>query len=257
MRLLLSFFLFLVINYSAVCCFCAPFNFCKHLEIIEDNETVFIFMGSYIQEESLPNYTKAVQFKIEKVYNGEVVKPNSQHYSGEAYTNTDSTIWVLAGSEDGCLRNLNESDAIFALTYQTNWPAPNDSVGYVPSVCYSDYFPISDDQTITGKIYPGDDITMDLTEFEGLISNSCNSTSTFDYTNSNQIKVYPNPISDVLNIQIKGDEDSWKITLYDTEGNKHFVPDGTQIDMNEFESGIYFLSFRNETIVITKKVVKI
>jgi len=257
MRLLLIVFLILGINFSALACFCAPFTLCEYLGHLEDNETTLIFMGSFIQEESITSSISVVQYKIEKIYKGEVVTPDSPHYNNEPYTNTDSTVWLLSGYSDSCYRKLDGSKAIFVLTYNPGWP-DHDAVGYVPSICNSDYFPISEDQTITGYIYSGDDVTMELSEFEELLPIGCNPLATNDEPTSvtNQINVYPNPATNVVNFDFVGSEDSWNVTLFDKTGKIIRVTDDSSINLGELDPGIYFLSFTNGKTIHTKKIVK-
>ena len=68
MRLALILFLILSIKFSSFGCFCAPFHLCKLLDITENDEKTMIFMGSYIQEDSINSWQKAFQFKIDKIY---------------------------------------------------------------------------------------------------------------------------------------------------------------------------------------------
>jgi len=87
MKALLSVLLILGINYSALSCTCPFSPLSKHLENFEDDETALVFKGSYIQEEPMGSYN-AVQFKIEMIYSGEVITPDSPYYNGKTYTNT-------------------------------------------------------------------------------------------------------------------------------------------------------------------------
>jgi len=255
MRFVLIFSLIVGINVSSFGCFCASLKLCKLLEITESDEKTMIFMGSYIQEESMSSWQNAFQFKVEKIYRGEVITPSSSYYNGEPYINTDSTAWLLAGASEGCLRTLSESKSIFIVTYNDFWPA-HDSIGYVPTICRYDHFYVSEDQMVTGA-WPGDDFTMGLAEFEEIITNGCTSTSTFDNTNSNKIEVYPNPIIDVVNIDLNKSEADWQIALYDTNGNKMKDIVSTDVDVSEFDPGVYFLVFTKGKMVRTKKIVKI
>ena len=70
------------------------------------------------------------------------------------------------------------------------------------------------------------------------------------------LSVYPNPTNNVLNIKI--DESLSTIQLKDITGKlvKTFQANSTQLNIAEFESGIYFLEIANETNKSVIKVIK-
>ena len=202
-----------------------------------------VFMGSYLSEEMLGSSgDKAIKFKAEKIYNGEIVTPTSIHYRGEPYVNTDSTIWLRTGSESFCGRPFDSTRAIYIVDYNSwiNLINPDSEVGYIPSVCFSDYFPISDDNEVTGWIWEQQDTTIALEEFEALIENTCGAISSVDDTDdSNQISIYPNPVNDILSIKCSAQCTIKNIELYDIQGNLIKSSIATSIDMSNLNSGVY------------------
>jgi len=77
--------------------------------------------------------------------------------------------------------------------------------------------------------------------------------------NDKSIHFYPNPVSNILNVKVKSDENrEFPLTIYNSIGTKvyHcFVPEGTnhQIDDSGFAKGIYVIqanSFSSEKLII-------
>ena len=137
----LIFFIFttcLLINTSAFSCDCFQPSFCDEISDLNYAEGGIVFKGSFLRSDSINSLLTAYEFKIEELYKGEVVTPSSPLYTGEFYTNTDSTVWILSGPTDNCHRTLSENTAIFAVTY--NYLSPTMDFGYTPSFCRNDYF---------------------------------------------------------------------------------------------------------------------
>ncbi len=75
----------------------------------------------------------------------------------------------------------------------------------------------------------------------------------------NEIVIYPNPTSDVINVIMNGVKLS-HITITDVLGKVVYEIDSslekTEINLTNFQSGIYFIQIQTEGSTITKKVVK-
>jgi hypothetical protein len=68
--------------------------------------------------------------------------------------------------------------------------------------------------------------------------------------------LYPNPTSDILNVNVKN-QNIEKIILYDISGKKLKVFNESSIDLMEFKTGLYFIKIHTKTRkVLTSKVVK-
>ncbi|MBC8883700.1 T9SS type A sorting domain-containing protein [Flavobacterium piscinae] len=72
------------------------------------------------------------------------------------------------------------------------------------------------------------------------VNSNCNLTSQ-DFT-KNQIAIYPNPVNDVLNINLENSIIS-SVTVFNTLGQKVYFSYSTtsQIDVSKLEAGVYFL----------------
>lgn len=239
-------------------CTCFPLSFCDYYENNMDNETTLIFKGSYLYEEEIDSWTKAVQYKVEKIYKGEIVTETSIYYTGESYVNTDSTVWLLSGSSASCLRSLGNTTAIFIVTYNAIW-GPNDmNVGYVPTICATDYLPISDNNEVTGCIWETQDVTISLEELEPLLEEGCGITSTDDTIDDfNEFSIYPNPVNDILHIKCLDQCIVTNTELYDIRGNLIKRSNGNSIDMKHLSPGVYFVKAHSPQSNHIDKVIKI
>jgi hypothetical protein len=79
----------------------------------------------------------------------------------------------------------------------------------------------------------------------------------------NQVIVYPNPVSDILNINFELNKSTTsKIEILDLSGKQvTVIADenlkgmvSKQINTTEFKSGIYFVKIQTENETVTKKI---
>jgi len=69
---------------------------------------------------------------------------------------------------------------------------------------------------------------------------------------SGELLIYPNPVSDILNITQEID-----IKLYDVVGNLIISKEKTrQIDMTNLPSGIYNLNINKDNKIINNRIIK-
>lgn len=76
-------------------------------------------------------------------------------------------------------------------------------------------------------------------------------------SNLSAISVFPNPVSDVLNIKTPSNIDVKKVTINDLSGKKFnasFV--NSQINLVSLVKGVYIVSIETSAGTITKKIVK-
>lgn len=75
---------------------------------------------------------------------------------------------------------------------------------------------------------------------------------------ADQVKVYPNPASDFLNVYLNGGFEMEKLTLSNITGQQIFQANvagkRTMIDVSALENGLYFLTVRSNNGMVTKKV---
>lgn len=74
-----------------------------------------------------------------------------------------------------------------------------------------------------------------------------------------QVSVYPNPASNVINIDVAANVSAVSITAYDTKGQIVFAEENaattTTIDATNFASGVYYLTISSDAGTAVKKVV--
>lgn len=76
----------------------------------------------------------------------------------------------------------------------------------------------------------------------------------------NVVFIYPNPTKNILNYQVKEGNNIDTITINDISGkmisNVNVNPSNSFIDVSNLSSGIYFVDFKSENQIITKKIIK-
>lgn len=78
-----------------------------------------------------------------------------------------------------------------------------------------------------------------------------------DGTNSNSVKMYPNPVRSILYLQLSDDNN--RLTIFNMLGAKVFdsiVPSTYTLDMNSYKSGIYIVRVENRYGIQNGKIVK-
>jgi hypothetical protein len=70
--------------------------------------------------------------------------------------------------------------------------------------------------------------------------------------------VYPNPTSDIL--YFKGIKNITQITIYDVTGNAHQDASinyaTNSIDLSNLNTGVFFIQFQTDNIILVKKIIK-
>lgn len=86
----------------------------------------------------------------------------------------------------------------------------------------------------------------------GIISNISNNISAND-----AFHIYPNPTNRILNIKIDDAENEFETVIFNQVGQSTYKSKNqTQIDMNNFSNGIYFIRINNDKQIFTKKIIK-
>lgn len=109
-----------------------------------------------------------------------------------------------------------------------------------------------------GKIFVGGNFTtyQDNGESAYLIAlHSETSLSIENFTNSNIVSLYPNPVKDILNIDILDNTIS-SIKVYDLQGKLILEDTNTTINVNHLSNGIYIVKVVTEEGEFTKKFIK-
>lgn len=97
----------------------------------------------------------------------------------------------------------------------------------------------------------GSYFTIDTNTTENIVFNGCTETALNAISTSDKYKVYPNPVTETLNVS--GVTENDKITLYNTVGSLIKSDVGNKMDISELASGLYFLKINNNhTIKILK-----
>lgn len=100
------------------------------------------------------------------------------------------------------------------------------------------------------KIY---NTALSQTEITNLYTNNTLSSSNFSQNNL-EVSLYPNPVRDILNIEIKNDIQS--IEIYNIQGQKVLSSNQKQINVSDLAAGMYMVRIQDvEKNITTKKIV--
>jgi len=85
------------------------------------------------------------------------------------------------------------------------------------------------------------------------------STGIIDFSNNN-LKIYPNPAKEILNIELSENKNIGIIKLYNVVGEKVYEVSGinsseTSINLHSLSKGVYFIQILNTNDKLTKKII--
>ncbi len=262
--LLVITFLTCMLVKSSISCSCVGNSFCDNIDKLAATDSDLVFMGSFIQSEHMASIFNAVQFKVENIYFGEIITPDSPLYGGgQEYVNTDSTIWVFTGNSSICLPDVKEQSAIIAITYREYQIVSASDFGYVTHMCETSYLPVSPEGIVSGWIteaFQEDSISIEA--FEEFYDTGCDvlsggtSTANTEYDEI-EFSIYPQPTTYRLNITAPVDLHDWEINLYDLTGRSIAVEKGVSLDLSFLNPGVYFIQFTKDRQRYIKKIIKI
>ena len=239
-------------------CSCIGNSFCSNLEKFTDNDNDLVFMGSFIQSEELEGIFSGLQFKVEKIYYGDIITPDSPLYGGEHFINSDTTVWIFSGNSAICMPdiNLNQS-AILSVSYKNNVYSTANEFGYATHVCDMCYLPVSESGMVSGWITePFVDEEMSIEEFEDFFNNNCDNSSNSRDINKIEVDVFPQPTTGILKLP-ELYTDNWDLRLFDSGGRQVVILKSSSIDISHLEPGIYFLQGKSQRQRFTERIIKI
>lgn len=79
------------------------------------------------------------------------------------------------------------------------------------------------------------------------------STSTYNF---DKVSVYPNPVTEVLNIELNKNSILEIVKIYDISGKEIFADTVSQIDMSSYNSGVYLVEVKSNFGISTHKIIK-
>jgi len=251
---------FLINLQTLTACSCFISNFCENIEKFTDKDSDLIIKGTIIQRDSLTPIFQAIQYKIDQIYFGEIVTPDSPIYMGEEYMNTDTTVWIFSANSSICMPDVLDQQAIMAISYnEHNFLGMASSFGYSFGGCLPNYFPISQDQNVTGWIWNYNIIqeTISLEEFEEVITTGCAQLSSVTNENySDNIKIFPQPTTGELFLVSEDELEEWTVSMHDLTGREVRKINTYHIDISDLEAGVYFLRFVKNRHQFIKRIIK-
>ncbi|WP_035654421.1 T9SS type A sorting domain-containing protein, partial [Flavobacterium saliperosum] len=110
-----------------------------------------------------------------------------------------------------------------------------------------------------GKIFVAGNFTTykDSGESAYLIAlHSETSLATENFTNSNGVSLYPNPVKDILNIDLVDNTRISSVKIYDLQGKLLLEKASNDIDVSSLSVGVYLIKIKSEKGEFTKKFIK-
>lgn len=225
---------------------------CDVLEATSDDEKTLVFRGSFIKEVVISPSTSLMQYSVDEIYRGDVVTPLSPYYETGAFVNTMEAVWLVSGISVSCDRTLDHSDGIFIVSYQGATQG-HSLIGYRPTICRQDRFYIAQNHIVKG-VYPYEDFVMVLWEFEDLLRYGCYSEAS---DTKQDLILTPNPVTDIVDLQLVLPEDNWSFILFDCTGRELLLFQETSINLQNLATGVYFIVATNGKKRRSKRLVKL
>jgi photosystem II stability/assembly factor-like uncharacterized protein len=123
----------------------------------------------------------------------------------------------------------------------------NDSLDYETQVTYALIVQVSDNTFRDSAL-----ITINV--------NDVDETSVGNINSNNLIKIYPNPASDILYIDVPEElKDGFEVEMFSVTGRVIFHKSGyiKKIDISDFQKGIYFVTVKSKEFITTERIIKI
>ena len=175
--------------------------------------------------------------------------------TGRAIYPTHDNGYIITGTSSGAAFQqsgiIMKTDSLGNMEWENYWDYGTTFAGLVDVIQTTDYgYAAAGYASVNGnlQIY----LVKLLQDGVSLSDNPVESNST--------IKIFPNPVDDIINIHIDGLTEASRYKLYDQFGR--LLKTGTfehaifNIDINEMASGIYLLSIEYNNLVETRKLIK-
>lgn len=187
---------------------------------------------------------------------------NYQWYKdGQALDGEDKPFVTLtpAAEPEGAyvLQAINESACVESVAYAVHIPSYETQLADI-------YLPAGETQVLNGvTIMPGSSYTWDLLSVNGcdstiylnVLVDTTNVSSVFDRSISDRLQLAPNPTDGLMSFSL--DTEVLSIRLMDSQGRFEILsPIGSQIDISNYPSGLYFLIFDTSEGLISRKIIK-
>lgn len=168
----------------------------------------------------------------------------------------------------GCSYNTITGEPVWKTTLLANTislPAANRIPNMIPSEVDFVQVVVGANATATPPV-PANTAASIIT-FDNYISRATATSTflnsdTFEAVLQEVVSLYPNPVSDVLNLSIEGSETINAVEIIDLNGRQIFTKtfndvSNTQINVNELSTGIYLINVTSGEKTVTKKFIKL
>ncbi|TYA55950.1 endonuclease [Formosa maritima] len=235
--------------------------FTEYMEGSSNNKALEISNWSFSPVVDLSVYT------IKLSSNGSPTWTATYNFPTNATINYGETFVIANGSLAVCTNVVDDFNNTI-----TSFNG-NDAIGLFKNDVLIDIIGTLGDATVFGENvtlvkspswYPTPSTTFNINDWVSYPSNTCSDLghtililSTDNFT-SEDFNIYPNPVSDILNIQLKNPNET-QIEIYNILGKRVLTKTINQsqiINIENLNSGIYILKFTQGNSTISKKLIK-
>lgn len=176
----------------------------------------------------------------------------------------DTSITILGQDGLNCGANLDgfeiDDELIVALSMILDWQT-GEMMWYLEGACGLHHLRLQD-ETVQGQITE----TMTEQNYQDFKDGILNCTedvdvNTTEILNENEVAVFPNPVNDVLNIEVENQEIK-AIEIFDSNSSllierTELHIQNTNLNLAKLQAGIYFVRIRTNKGILTKKILKL
>jgi hypothetical protein len=165
-------------------------------------------------------------------------------FSGQAQTNGGGACYVCFGRAMGYFTGFGIGwTDIHGAGCQRSDPKPRSFTGYTQNG--NGYYNANAPQGDAVRIYNYARLVRNVTSASGMNDQN---------TKNSSIAMYPNPTTEIINIEVSGDQ-NFEISVYDSFGNLVLKEDNsTIIDLSGLSNGLYFTLFTSENKTVYNKI---
>ncbi len=239
--------------------------------------TIDIFFSEYVEGSGtnkaleIANFTGATvnlsNYSLKLNSNGGAIWNYVYSFPGSASINNED-VYVIANSGLNAACQSQQDDVNNSIINFSG----NDAIGLFKNDVLIDIIGTFQDGTTFAQnvtLIRKETISMpnpvfDINEWNTVAQDDCsdlgthNQTLSIDSFTTESFKIYPNPVKDILSIQINNSIET-QIEIFDVLGKKvysNYIYNSSDINLNQIKKGIYILRITQENKSITKKLIK-
>ena len=272
MKYLLTCLLSLLLAHASIACSCsASQSWCQIVSNQNNYDSLGVaWFGELIDSVPIDVNVIMYKFRVYQLFKGEIIKPDSRLATQDSFSvqfeNSDSVIWLVGGSDASCRRYFSPGSYMVSSIYTKEQGGPFDigPFGYSIFFCDEDVLKMDSDSTFSGFIGSpewegvGTEKVSYLRLIELTNSNACLQTVSSKKIPEEDVKIFPNPATKVINIVLTSSPISVDAIIYDLKGqiirSSQLTGNKSQFKIEDIPSGIYVLKLQSVDGILTRRI---